>query len=164
MIDPFNPAYYRFDKLAKQQAWTRVEDNFNCSIEVVAYPLDAEWGTPRWNYILNQAAGNTSDYDFYKVPDSKIRMFVEGNALLDLTDRYETYGIGLLDDIYIQSRTYGGKLYSLPEKSQEIYNVIYYNIGLLHRLRWENPLQKCLMKGIGRILHLKIMRLQLKMH
>ncbi|MFA6628069.1 MAG: InlB B-repeat-containing protein, partial [Bacilli bacterium] len=136
-VDPFHSLYRKNDKIAKQKAWTWVEQNYNCQIEVVGYPSSAQWGTPRWNYILNQAMNNTSDYDFYKVPDSKIKMFVLGHALVDLTTWYEAYGDGFMDDIYVQSGTFDGKLYSITGKKREIHNVMYYNIGLLSKLGLE---------------------------
>ncbi|MDD4211857.1 MAG: Ig-like domain-containing protein [Bacilli bacterium] len=132
--DPFNDLYAGADRQAKQQAWTWVEDNYNCQIEVVAYPDDAEWGTPRWNYILNQAASNTADYDFYTVPDAQIGKFVEGNAIIDVSDWYALYGQGYMDEVYAQSGSYKGNLYSITNGESGIYNVIYYNIALFEKL------------------------------
>ena len=87
-FDPFLEKYAQADKAAKQEAWRFVEDAFNCTIEVAAYPSSAEWGPSRWNYILNQAQLGISDYDFLTVPDSKIPTFVEGGALISMEDFY----------------------------------------------------------------------------
>ena len=135
--NPFHDDYAAADKDAKMQAWTWVEDNYNCHIEVVAYPDDAEWGPPRWNYILNQAASNTADYDFYTIPDAQIGRFVEGNAIIDVSDWYALYGKGYMDSVYAQSGSYQGGLYSITNGESGIYNVMYYNIGLFERLGME---------------------------
>lgn len=132
--NPFHDDYLSADKEAKMQAWTWVEDNYNCQIEVVAYPDDAEWGAPRWNYILNQAASNTADYDFYTIPDAQIGRFVEGGAIIDVSDWYALYGKGYMDSVYMQSGSYKGGLYSITNGESGIYNVMYYNIGLFERL------------------------------
>jgi len=136
-IDPFHPDYAAQNKVAKQQAWEWVEENYNCEIQVVAYPDDAEWGTPRWNYILNQAAAQTADYDFYTVPDARIGTFVEGQAIIDVSDWYALYGQGYMDAVYQQSGTYKGSLYSITDGESGIYNVMYYNINLLAELGME---------------------------
>ncbi len=135
--NPFHEEYKSADKTAKQQAWTWVEENYNCQIEVVAYPDDAEWGPARWNYILNQAASNTADYDFYTVPDAQIGKFVEGNAILNISDWYALYGEGYMDEVYAQSGSYKGNLYSITNGESGIYNVMYYNIALFEKLGLE---------------------------
>ena len=79
-IDPFMPeetkaqyGYYAgLDRDARQEAWTSVEEDFNCTISVVEYPVDAPWGPSRWNYIVNQARLDNPEYDFYIVPDAQI--------------------------------------------------------------------------------------------
>ena len=136
-IDPFHELYIAQNRIAKQQAWTWVEEQYNCQIEVVAYPADAEWGLPRWNYILQQAASNVADYDFYTVPDSQIGRFVEGNAIIDITNWYAAYGQGYMDAVYQGAGTYKGKLYSITDGESGIYNVMYYNINLLDQLGME---------------------------
>ena len=130
-FDPFLDAYVQADKAAKMQAWTEVEEEFNCNIEVVAYPSSAEWGPSRWNYILSQAQLNTADYDFYTVPDSKIPTFVEGGALISMEEFYALYGNNMMDPSLIISGSYKGNLYSFNTSKNNIYNVMYYNIGLL---------------------------------
>lgn len=133
--DPQLPTYTQANKEAKLEAWDFIESNFNCHIEVVAYPGSAEWGPSRWNYILNQAASGVSVYDFLTVPDSKIPEFVEGNALIDTTTFYQLYGNNCMDKSFITSGSYKNKLYLLAEGENSIYNVMYYNGGLLEKLQ-----------------------------
>ncbi len=137
LVDPFNENYNKPDRAFKQAAWQWVEETYKCNIEVVAYPASAEYGPQRWNYILNQAADNTADYDFYRVSDSQIHTLVEGNALLDVDAWYTKYGNNFMNNIYIQSGTYRGKLYSITDEDPSLNNVMYYNIQLLSRLGLE---------------------------
>ncbi len=146
-LDPFHDDYKASDKLAKQQAWNYVEEKFNVNIEVVAYPDDAEWGTPRWQYIEQQAASNVADYDFYTVPDSQIGRFVEANAILDITEWYALYGNGYMNEVYRQSGSYKGKIYSITDGESGIYNVMYYNIGLLEQLNMEKSPAQMFLDG-----------------
>ena len=141
-FDPFLDAYVQADKAAKMQAWEEVEEAFNCQIEVVAYPSSAEWGPSRWNYILSQAQMNTADYDFYTVPDSKIPEFVEGGALLSLEDFYVLHGNNMMDPSFQTSGSYQGNLYAIGNAKNNIYSVMYYNIGLLEELQKVDPTLK----------------------
>lgn len=138
-IDPFNDDYKALDKEAKKEAWSDVEDLFNCTIEVVAYPDYAEWGEPRWTYIESQASSNKADYDFYVVPDSKIGRFVEAEAIVDVSEWYAKYGQNSMDNTYKTSGSYKGNLYSITNGDSGIYNVMYYNVGLLERIGMEEP-------------------------
>ncbi len=138
-MDPFLDGYASADKMAKQQAWEEVEEDFNCEIEVVAYPSSAEWGPARWNYILSQAQMNTADYDFYTIPDSKIPTFVEGGALISMEDFYVLHGDNMMDPSFITSGSYQGNLYSLVAGDNNIYSVLYYNIPLLETLQKRDP-------------------------
>ena len=143
-LDPFLDDYTQPDKEAKKTAWREVEDLFNCRIEVVAYPLYADWGPSRWNYILQQAQLGTSDYDFLQVPDSQIPTFVDGGALIALSEFYQLYGQNYMSLSNIKSGTYKNKLYSMPYDYRGIsYNnidsVMYYNIRLLEQLQEVDP-------------------------
>jgi hypothetical protein len=141
-FDPFLDLYTQADKQAKMQAWEEVEEDFNCQIEVVAYPSSAEWGPSRWAYILSQAQMNTADYDFYTVPDSKIPEFVEGGALISLEDFYVLHGNNMMDPSFITSGSYQGNLYAVGNGDNNIYSVLYYNIGLLEELQKADPTLK----------------------
>lgn len=146
-IDPFHPLYQALNKDAKQKAWDWVEKAYNVTISVEAYPEDAEWGEPRWRYIELQAASNVADYDFYTVPDSKIGRFVDANALYDITDWYEKWGQGYMDQTYRSSGTYNRKLYSITDGESGIYNVMYYNINLLEELGLEKTPAELFLEG-----------------
>ena len=124
-FDPFLDLYTQADKQAKMQAWEEVEEDFNCQIEVVAYPSSAEWGPSRWAYILSQAQMNTADYDFYTVPDSKIPEFVEGGALLSLEDFYVLHGNNMMDPSFYTSGSYQSNLYAIGNRQTEIQKIFY---------------------------------------
>lgn len=141
-FDPFLDAYVQADKAAKMQAWEEVEEDFNCQIEVVAYPSSAEWGPSRWAYILSQAQMNTSDYDFYTIPDSHIPEFVEGGALISVEDFYVLHGNNMTDPSFVTSGSYQGNLYAVSNAKNNIYAVLYYNIGLLEELQKVDPTLK----------------------
>ena len=136
--DPFKPietrdtyGYYAgADRMARQEAWTSVEQDFNCNIEVVAYPSDAPWGPSRWSYIIERAMRSTPEYDIYTIPDAKIPSFVAANALIDLTDWYNKYGNDFMITMTKMAGTYLGRLYSISWVEEEIYNMLGYNVGL----------------------------------
>ena len=138
-FDPFLAGYKSADKEFKQQAWRDVEEMFNCTIEVVAYPSSAEWGPSRWNYILTQAQKQTADYDFYTVPDDQIAQFVEGGALINVEDFYDLYGDNMMDPSFYTSGSYQGNLYAVSNSENNVYSVMYYNIGLYEALKEVDP-------------------------
>lgn len=140
-IDPFHEDYNQTNKEAKQQAWNFVKENFNCEIKVVAYPQEYAWGPPRWDYLIAQAARNVSDYDIIVIPDDRIGMLVEGNVLIDVSNWYAAYGNDYMDPVYLQSGSYKGGLYSMTEGTAGIYNVLYYNIGMVEKLGIKEPAQ-----------------------
>lgn len=141
-MDPFLDGYTQADKAAKQQAWEEVEENFNCQIEVVAYPSSAPWGPARWSYITTQASLGTADYDFYTVPDSQIATFVEAGALIDLSDFYVLYGNEMMDPSFKTSGSYQSKLYAVGNGDNNIYACMYYNVKLLEQLQEVDPTLK----------------------
>ncbi len=141
---PGSLTYAGDDKDARVAAWNWVEQTFNCSLEAVAYPSNADWGPARWNYILDQGRKNISDFDFLTVPDSQIPTFVAGNCLIDVSDFYQKYGTyddntEILDPVYKKSGTYQGKLYSVTNGDADIYNVMYYNVNLWKSLNAIDP-------------------------
>lgn len=139
VIDPFNPNYNGNDKEAKQKAWKEVEKKYNCKIVVENYPVSAELGPSRWNYILTQAINKTSDYDFLYVPDSYIEKLVEGNALISTEDFYTLYGKNIMNEEHIKSGTINNKLYSLTDKGNELGISLIYNYDLFKELNKINP-------------------------
>jgi hypothetical protein len=114
--------YGGLDREARQEAWTSVEEDFNCTISVVEYPVDAPWGPSRWNYIVNQARLDNPEYDFYIVPDAQIPGFVSANAIIDLTEWYDTYGNGLMNTLNKTAGSYKNKLYSINKGASKNIN------------------------------------------
>lgn len=122
--------YSSADREAKQQAWKSVEEDFNCFIDIVAYPADAPWGPSRWTYITNRAMIDDPEYDFYVVPDAQISGFVNAKALVDLTDWYDKYGNNTMSSMSKTAATVQGRLYSINTADMAIYNVLCYNYNL----------------------------------
>ena len=57
-IDPFLENYQGVDKNYKQRAWKEVEQLFNCTISVEAYPDTAPWGPKRQEWIKENSMKN----------------------------------------------------------------------------------------------------------
>ena len=131
--------YSAADREYKNQAWDEIEDNYNCTLAVVAYPSDAPWGPSRWQYILTQAQNDAAEYDLYVVPDGQIPGFVAGNALVDLTDWYAQYGKNIMTNMSITAGTYKQRLYSINENAMNVYNMLGYNIGLWEQINEKDP-------------------------
>lgn len=132
--DPFHDDYTQADKQARQQAWQEAEEKFNVKFVVERFPEEYAWGPPRWQYLIDQAAANTSDYDFVSVPDDRIGELVEGNALIDVGSWYAAYGKGFLASTYQRSGTYKGKLYSIIDGAAGLNNIMMYNANLVNQL------------------------------
>ena len=131
--------YAGADREARQEAWTSVEEDFNCHITVVEYPSDAPWGPSRWSYIINQARIDSPEYDFYTVPDAQIPGLSSANALHDLTDWYNRYGNDWMNTMTKTAGTYQGRLYSISWLEEEIYNMLGYNVGLWEKINEYDP-------------------------
>ena len=125
--------YAGADREARQEAWTSVEEDFNCHIQVVAYPSDAPWGPSRWSYIINQARIDSPDYDFYTIPDAQVPGLSSANAIMDLTNLYNKYGNDFMTTISKTAGTYKGKVYTINWNEYNVYNILGYNVGL-----WED--------------------------
>ena len=122
--------YSGADREARQQAWTSVEEDFNCHITVVEYPSDAPWGPSRWAYIINQARIDSPEYDFYTIPDAQVPGLSSANAILDLTDWYNKYGNDFMTTISRTAGSYKGKIYTINWNDLNVYNILGYNVGL----------------------------------
>lgn len=131
--------YSGADRSAKQQAWRDVEEDFNCFIEIVAYPADAPWGPNRWNYIKQRAMIDDPEFDFYVVPDAQIADFVNSKALVDLTSWYDTYGADTMSNMNKTAGTVQQRLYSINTADINIYNVLCYNINLWKKINEVDP-------------------------
>ena len=131
--------YAGADREARQEAWTSVEEDFNCHITVVEYPSDAPWGPSRWSYIINQARIDSPEYDFYTIPDAQIPNLAAANALLDVTDWYNRYGNDFMTTMTKTAGTYLGRLYSISWVEEEVYNILGYNVGLWEKINEYDP-------------------------
>ena len=141
--DPFyddgKRKYEGLDIMEAQAAWQAVEDDYNCHISVVNYPSDAAWGATRWDYIINQAINNSTEFDVCVITDSYIPRMVSGGALYSMSEWYDKYGNNFMDFAYIKSGTYKGQLYSLTASQSDVYNLLGVNLGLLEQVQKEDP-------------------------
>jgi len=127
--------YSAADREYKIQAWDEMEDNYNCTMTVVAYPSDAPWGPARWSYILTQAQTESPEYDFYISPNAQIPGYVAGNAIHDLTDWYQEYGKNFMNDMSYTANTYKGRLYGYSPYDTNIKITMAYNVSLFEKLQ-----------------------------
>lgn len=127
------------DRDFKIQAWDDVEDNYNCTISVVAYPSDAPWGPSRWNYILTQAQQDSPEYDFYIVESFCIPGFVAGNAVVDLTDWYSQYGKNLMNEMAVSVCSYKNRIYAICPNDIKVENLIGMNLNLFYQIKEQDP-------------------------
>ena len=127
------------DREYKIQAWDDVEENYNCTISVVAYPSDAPWGPSRWNYILTQAQQDAPEYDFYIVESATIPGFVAGNAVYDLTDWYTQYGKNLMNEMAVTSCSYKSRIYAICPNDIKVENIIGMNLNLFKEIQKQDP-------------------------
>ena len=132
-LDPFLDFYVQKDKEAKQRAWKEVEELFNCKIEVVPYPENAEWGPSRINYILKSK--DNPQYDFYYENIHNIDEYVRNDAILNLDDFYELHGNNLMNNVSIESGSFKNSLYSFSEKVPYVYHIIAYNLLIFKELQ-----------------------------
>lgn len=141
--DPFyddgERTYNGLDIMEAQAAWEAVETDYNCHISVVPYPSDAAWGATRWDYIINQAINNSTEFDVCVITDAYIPRMVSGGALYSMSEWYDKYGQDFMDYAYIKSGTYKGQLYSLTSSRSDVYNILGVNLGLLEQIQKEDP-------------------------
>lgn len=141
--DPFLESYKQSDKIAKQKAWTEVETNYNCDIQVVAYPPEAPWGAARINWIIDNATTGTSQCDLGIVSTNWIYQFAQANAAVDVSEYYGKYGMSQMEPALKSAGSYKGKLYvastGISTTSTFVDLGLYYNYGWLKQLGVENP-------------------------
>lgn len=146
-IDPFYSKngieYTLADKLYKQKAWKDVQDEYNCTIKVEAYPATAPWGTQRINYIINNATNGTSECDFAVVSGAWINQFVSGNSAVDTTRYFELYGMNQVEKALYEVGSKNDKYYCVsnginPGRTYVIKG-LFYNYGLIKELGLESP-------------------------
>ena len=143
LIDPFLEEYNEPDKLAKQKAWSEVEENYNCKIIVKTYPEEAEWGQKRINWIIDNATNGTSMCDIALVHSSWIHKFGRNNSPIDVTELYEKYGFSQMEPALRTAGCYKGKLYVASEGLSQTKTYVdlglYYNYGWIKELGVESP-------------------------
>ena len=141
--DPFLEGYSGADKLYKQQAWTKVEEDFNCDIVVKAYPEEAPWGNTRVNWIKDHASTNTSECDLGIVSSNWIHQFAKSNSAIDVTAYYNEMGKKQMDPAVKQAGTFHNKLYvastGLTTTGVNVGLGLYYNYGMLKKLGLDDP-------------------------
>ena len=141
--DPFHENYKGADKMFRQQAWSEVMKEYNCSIAVEAYPQDAPWGDQRIQWVNEQATTGAAQADFYVGPSSWISMLYAGNSIHNAKSYYDKYGKNQMDINTKAAATYRGGMYALSFPSDESKNYVdlgfYYNLGWVERLKVESP-------------------------
>lgn len=130
------------DRDARIEAWNQIEENYNCQMDVIAYPSDAPWGPARWTYILTQAQNSASEYDLYVAPYAQIPNFVAGNAILDVTEWYAQYGNNYMDDMAVTTASYKGRLYAFSQRYTDVTENMGYNYNLWKKLNEKDPTLK----------------------
>lgn len=144
-IDPFLDNYTQSDKSYKQEAWTEVQENFNCKISVVAYPDEAPWGDKRVQWLITNATNGTSQCDLGTISTNWLYRFAEenGNAGVDVTDYYIKYGESQMSTILKEAGSFHQKIYvastGISPVSVNVDFGLYYNLALLEKLNLENP-------------------------
>jgi len=136
--DPFLDGYTQQNKIFKQQAWTEVKRDYNCDIQVVAYPDEAPWGTDRINWINNQAQAGTAQADFYIISSNWLFEFAQAGSAHDVTDYYAKWGKNAMQISEKASATYKKRLYALSTGIDEGKN--YVDIGLFYNYGWVKKL------------------------
>ena len=145
--DPFyddgKKTYSGLDIMEAQASWQAVEEDYNCHIAVVEYPSDAAWGATRWDYIINQAINDKTEFDVCVVTDSYIPRMAAAGALYSMSDWYDKYGQDFMDYAYVKSGTYKGKLYSMTSSRSDVYNILGVNLGLLEEVqRYDSSIEE----------------------
>lgn len=142
-IDPFLDGYTAQNKIFKQQAWTEVKKDYNCGIEVVAYPDEAPWGTDRINWINAQSEAGTAQADFYIISSPWLYKLAQTGAAHNATEYYNKWGKNAMTASEKGSATYKKQLYALSTGIDETKNYIdiglFYNYGMLKKLNIKSP-------------------------
>ena len=142
-IDPFLDGYIGSDKQFKQQAWTEVENDFNCKIKVEAYPETAPWGPLRVSWINDNAMTNNSKLDFGVVSAAWLYQFVQSNSVVDTTTFFKKYGMKQIESAQRDAGSYQGKMYivstGLSQTKTYPYKGLFYNYTMLKAYNIESP-------------------------
>ena len=141
--NPFSDKYTASDKMAKQQAWTDVQDKYHCTIKLTAYPDEAPWGADRYNWINAQAAAGTPQADFYVVAAEWLPTFYGGKSCHDVTEVFDRYGRGQIETFQRQVGTYKKSLYiattGLSATRTYVIDGLFYNYGMVKKYNLTSP-------------------------
>ncbi|HKM29889.1 MAG TPA: Ig-like domain-containing protein [Bacilli bacterium] len=137
-IDPFLDDYTQQNKTFKQQAWTEIKQEYNCNIQVVAYPDEAPWGPDRINWINNQAQAGSAQADYYIVSSNWLFQFAQAGSAHDVTTYYSKWGKNAMQISEKASATYKKNIYALSTGMDEGKN--YVDIGLFYNYGWVKKL------------------------
>ena len=140
--DPFNDLYNYYDKEEKQKAMREVEEKFNCTIKYVTYPESAEYGSVRWNYLLDEINNKTVEYDFCAVPNFVIPDFVKNGSIINLNEYYLKYGQNIMNNVQVASSTYNNDVYAICDARKHSTMIMVYNLELFRQLRDIDPTLK----------------------
>ena len=130
--DPFNDLYNYYDKEEKQKAMREVEEKFNCTIKYVTYPESAEYGSVRWNYLLDEINNKTVEYDFCAVPNFVIPDFVKNGSIINLNEYYLKYGQNIMNNVQVASSTYNNDVYAICDARKHSTMIMVYNLELFN--------------------------------
>lgn len=142
-IDPFLEKYSGIDKSYKQKAWREIEESFNCTISVEAYPTEAPWGPLRVTWIKDNAMNNMSECDFGIVAAAWLPEFVQAGSAVDVTEYFNSFGKKQIEPALREAGMIKNKLYvvspGLPETKTYPYKGLFYNVKLLKKYNLESP-------------------------
>jgi len=140
--DPFLEGYAAADKVAKQEAWLYVEEEFNCDLQVIPFPIEAPWGGARINWLNEKAALGAAETDIFVSTTDWVKQLADGNSIVDVSDFYDLYGKNQMGASTKAAGTYQEGLYVLPTANVAGINVdkgLFYNVDLVNSLGLESP-------------------------
>ena len=142
-IDPFLEAYSQSDKTYKQEAWREVEQEFNCTISVVAYPEEAPWGDVRVKWIIDNATNGTSQCDLGTISSNWLYRFANASAGVDVSEYYGKYGESQMEQALKECGSFKQKLYvastGISPTATYVDFGLYYNMALVEKCNLADP-------------------------
>ena len=144
-IDPHHDDYKQLDKNAKIKAWDEAEVKYNCDVAVEPYDDTATWGTPRRDWINNNATSGNVPADIYTISSAWLAGFVAAGSALDVLPYYEKYGKNQMEPSQLECGTIAGKLYIVSTGTSQAKSYadhgLYYNVDKLAALGVKDPAQ-----------------------
>ena len=140
-IDPFLDGYNESDKIYKQQAWLKAENDYNCKITVKEYPITGN----RKNWIKNMALSNMSECDIAVVSSNWIPEFAQEKAAVNIKYYYSLYGLKQMEPSLKQAGAYKDGVYvasyGLSPTATYVDLGLYYNLSWMESLGVKDPAQ-----------------------